>query len=149
MRRITASRRALAILASLISWPLYITPSSAPPLWAQGLPTAEAHEVGLSSERLGRIRSVLQGRVDDGDMAGAVTLIARRGKVAHFETLGHQDRENGKAMPRDAIFRIASMTKPVTSVAVMILFEEGHFLPRRPGLEVYSRLQGHAGCHRG
>ncbi len=83
--------------------------------------------VGLSSERLNRIDTVMQGYVDREEAAGAVALIARRGKVAYLKSWGHQDREAGTAMNDDTIFRIYSMSKPITSVAVMMLHEEGHF----------------------
>lgn len=97
-------------------------------LAGQGLPTAEPSEVGLAADRLERIRAVFQQEIDDGHMVGAVALVARRGKVAYFEALGEMDREAGKPMATDAIFRIASMSKPVTSTAAMILLEEGRFL---------------------
>ncbi len=120
-------RRAMFQAARYL-WILLLTGLAATPLAAQGLPTAWPREVGLSAGRLGRIRAVLQQDIDRGELPGAVALIARRGKAAYFETFGSQDIETGKPMPPDAIFRIASMTKPVTAVAVMILFEEGHFV---------------------
>lgn len=83
--------------------------------------------VGLSSDRLSRIDGMMQGYVDRKEAAGAVALVARHGKVAYLKSWGHQDRETGIAMNDDTIFRIYSMSKPVTSVAVMMLHEEGHF----------------------
>ena len=83
--------------------------------------------VGLSSERLTRIDELVQGYVDRKEAAGAVALIARRGKVAYVKSWGDQDREAGTTMNNDTIFRIYSMSKPITSVAVMMLHEEGHF----------------------
>ena len=83
--------------------------------------------VGLSATRLERVNQQLEKLVHTEQLAGAVTLIARRGRVAHWTAVGWQDKENRIPMKRDAIFRIASMTKPVTSVAVMLLYEEGHF----------------------
>lgn len=97
-------------------------------LGVAGLPAASPHEVGLSAERLERIQGVFQHEIDDGALAGAVALVARHGKVAYFETLGELDREASIPMRSDAIFRIASMSKPITSVAVMSLMEEGRFL---------------------
>ena len=97
-------------------------------LLGQGLPEAAPQYVGLSAERLERIRTVFQQEIDDGEMVGAVALVSRHDKVAYFETLGDLDRESSVPMPKDAIFRIASMSKPVTSVAAMILMEEGRFL---------------------
>ena len=84
-------------------------------------------EVGVSAERLERIRPVMQGYVDDGHLPGFLTVVARHGKIVHFETIGMQDVENNKPVEPDTIFRIYSMSKPITSVAVMILYEEGHF----------------------
>ncbi|MGH9338093.1 MAG: serine hydrolase domain-containing protein [Acidobacteriota bacterium] len=95
------------------------------PLEAQGLPTADPGQVGLSDERLDRISKLIQQYVDDGKVSGVVTLVARDGKVAYFKSFGKLSRENGRAMPADAIFRIASMSKAVTTVAVMTLVEEG------------------------
>lgn len=92
---------------------------------AQGVPTAAPKEVGLSSDRLLRIDAAMKEHVEQGRMAGAVGLIARRGKVAYFQACGWQDREGRVPMARDAIFRMYSMTKPVTGVAVLILYEEG------------------------
>jgi CubicO group peptidase (beta-lactamase class C family) len=92
---------------------------------AAELPRTTPEAVGLSSERLGNIRKVLGAKVDAGEVPGYVALVARRGKVAFFEAYGTQDPNTGKPMARDAIFRIYSMTKPVTSVAAMMLVEEG------------------------
>lgn len=100
--------------------------------FAQELPAAKPESVGLSSERLDRISSVVQHGIDDKRIAGAVTLVVRRGKVAWFKAQGMADREAGKTMPTDAMFRICSMTKPITSVAVMMLYEEGKFLLEDP-----------------
>ena len=95
--------------------------------WGQGLPTSAPADVGLSQERLGRLAEVVQGYVDADAVAGAVTLIARKGGQAHVQAYGMADRTSGTPMRPDTIFRIASMTKPVTSVAVMMLYEEGRF----------------------
>ena len=93
---------------------------------AQGLPKASHPEdVGFSSERLKRLTSAFQTDVDKGTIPGAVVLIARNGKVAYLEAFGFQDRDKKAPMSTDAIFRIASMSKPLTSVAVMMLVEEG------------------------
>ena len=95
---------------------------------AQDLPTAKPESVGLSSERLDRISAAVQRDVDGKRIAGAVTLVVRHGKVAWFKAQGMQDREAAKAMPTDAMFRICSMSKPITTVAAMMLYEEGKFL---------------------
>ncbi|HMK21016.1 MAG TPA: serine hydrolase domain-containing protein [Terriglobales bacterium] len=93
---------------------------------AQELPKAnQPEEVGFSSERLKRLTSVVQADIDKGAIPGAVVLIARKGKVAYFEALGFQDRDRQIPMRTDTIFRLASMTKPFTSVAIMMLVEEG------------------------
>jgi CubicO group peptidase (beta-lactamase class C family) len=89
-------------------------------------------DVGLSSQRLQRIRDTLQADIDKSLAPGAVLLIARRGQIANFEVLGYRDREDGAVMTPDTIFRIASMTKPVTSVAAMLLAEEGKLLIADP-----------------
>jgi CubicO group peptidase (beta-lactamase class C family) len=96
--------------------------------FAQDLPTAKPDAVGLSPERLERIATAVQHSIDDKRIAGAVTLVARRGQVAWFKAQGMMDREAGKPMRPDTMFRICSMTKPITSVAVMMLYEEGLFL---------------------
>jgi CubicO group peptidase (beta-lactamase class C family) len=96
--------------------------------FAQDLPISKPDTVGLSSERLERIGNAVQRGIDDKRIAGAVTLVARHGHVAWFKAQGMMDREAGKPMRSDAIFRICSMTKPITSVAVMMLYEEGRFL---------------------
>jgi CubicO group peptidase (beta-lactamase class C family) len=84
-------------------------------------------EVGLSSERLARIRPAVGKHIGDDKIAGAVTLVARRGKVVHLECVGLMDRESNKPMQPDTIFRIYSMTKPITCVALMMLYEQGRF----------------------
>lgn len=81
--------------------------------------------VGLSSNRLDRIAEVFDAKVKAGEIPGYVALVARRGKVAYFKAHGAQNPNTGEAMSRDSIFRVYSMTKPITSVAVMILVEEG------------------------
>jgi CubicO group peptidase (beta-lactamase class C family) len=113
---------------------------------AQGLPSASRpEEVGFSSQRLTRLTEAFQEEVDKGAIPGAVVLIARKGKVAYFEAIGFQNRENKQPMRTDAIFRIASMSKPITSVAVMMLVEEGRiqlldpvsrYLPEFKGVQV-------------
>ncbi len=104
----------------------------APLVSAQGLSKASPESVGLSQERLDRITAVMQGHVDDGRLAGAVALVARKGRVAYLRSVGMQDREKGVAMEPDTIFRIASMSKAITSVAAMMLYEEGRFELKDP-----------------
>lgn len=87
--------------------------------------TSSPESVGISSERLKDVSAAFQGGVDKREIPGAVVLIARHNKVAYLEAFGYRDREAAAPMGRDSIFRIASMTKPVTSVAAMMLVEEG------------------------
>jgi CubicO group peptidase (beta-lactamase class C family) len=95
--------------------------------YAQGISPVAPADVGLSKERLDRIKPAIEKMVSQNRLAGGIGLIARRGKIAYFDTYGMADKESGKPMPKDAIFRIFSMTKAVTGVAVMILYEEGRF----------------------
>ena len=88
---------------------------------------AKPESVGLSSERLNRIATVVQGSVDRGEIAGAVTLVSRHGHLVWLRAAGKQDRENSKPMRTDSIFRICSMTKPIVTLGLMMLYEEGRF----------------------
>ncbi|MCG9133054.1 beta-lactamase family protein, partial [Candidatus Poribacteria bacterium] len=92
-----------------------------------GLPRAVPEDVGISTSRLERIAPVMQGYVDNGRIPCALTMIAREGRLVHFEKCGMQDVAAAKPIEYDTIFRIYSMTKPITSAAVMMLYEEGHF----------------------
>jgi CubicO group peptidase (beta-lactamase class C family) len=96
-------------------------------LQAASLPKAKPSEVGLSAERLDRLTQVMQGYIDRGKIAGMVTLVARNGRVAYLRPFGKLDLK-GAPLPVNGIFRIASQTKAVTSVAVIILQEEGKLL---------------------
>ncbi len=119
-------------------------------VFGQGLPMAVPEKVGVSTERLERIRPVMQRYIDDGNLPGLLTAVARRGKIVHFGTIGMQDVENEKPLEPDTIFRIYSMSKPITSIAVMILYEEGHFqlgtpvsrfIPEFENMKVYNEDQ--------
>ena len=105
---------------------------AAPALTAKDLPRAAPEAVGLSAERLARLTEAMQGYVDDGRLAGAVVLVARRGQVAYFRSFGHRDIESSSPMADDAIFRIASQTKAIVSTGVMLLQEEGKLLISDP-----------------
>ncbi len=118
--------------------------------FGQGLPMTVPEKVGVSAERLGRIRPVMKGYVDKGQVSGFLTVVARHGKIVHFETIGMRDVENSKPIEPDTIFRIYSMSKPITSVAVMMLYEEGHFqlttpvskfIPEFENMKVYNEDQ--------
>ena len=88
---------------------------------------AKPEDVGLSSERLARVNGWAQRLVDDGKLAGLTTMVLRRGELVHFNTCGMADLKREKRMAPDTIFRFYSMTKPLTSTAIMMLYEEGHF----------------------
>ena len=109
---------ALAIIGvlTLPAWPQAEGPS---------LPMAEPEEVGLSSERLTRINDMMQRHIAAGEISGGVTVVARRGRIAHFEAHGTTGLETGTPMAKDSVFRIASMTKVVAGVAIMLMVEEG------------------------
>ena len=92
---------------------------------AQDLPTGKPEDVGVSSTKVGQLSTFMQSLVDDGKIAGGVTMMARHGKVIHLKAVGMADRDEKKPMTTDALFRIASMTKQITSVAVLMLFEQG------------------------
>jgi CubicO group peptidase (beta-lactamase class C family) len=109
-----------------------VAAATAASVLAQELPFAAPGSAGLSSERLARIGAAVQRSIDEDRVAGAVTLVMRRGRVVWLKPQGMMDREAGKAMRSDALFRICSMTKPITSVAVMMLYEEGRFLLEDP-----------------
>jgi CubicO group peptidase (beta-lactamase class C family) len=94
-------------------------------LTAASLPSDRPEAVGLSSERLLRINQMMQGYIERGEITGGVTMVSRKGKIAHFEAVGQMDLEAKTPMRKDAIFRIASMSKPITGVAVLMLMEEG------------------------
>ena len=96
------------------------------------LPLAAPEEIGFSSARLARLGAVMRSEIERGRVPGAVALIARRGRLGFFESFGQRDAASGAPMRTDAIFRIYSMTKPITSVAAMMLWEEGRFLLSDP-----------------
>lgn len=125
------NKTVIAIVASIVT--LLMLPFSAT---AQnkdpGLPMASPESVGMSAERLQRIGPAMQKYIDDKLVPGVITLVARKGKVVHFESRGYMDVDSQKPIRADAMFRIASMTKPITSVALMMLWEEGAFQLRDP-----------------
>src|SRR5437773_1860335 len=99
---------------------------------AAELSAAKPEQVGLSSERLDRITQVLRADVERGRIPGAVVLVARKGRVAYLQPVGFRDKDSGAPMTADAIFRIASMTKPMVTVAALSLYEEGRLLLSDP-----------------
>ena len=92
---------------------------------AADLPTADPESLGFASERLARIGPGIKAEIEKGQYPGAVMLVARKGKIVYFDSVGQLDPASGKPMTKDAIFRLYSMTKPYTSVAAMMLMEEG------------------------
>ena len=101
-------------------------------LVAQPLPVASPAEAGMSTERLQRLSSALKQYADDKKMAGSVTLVMRKGKVVYHEAFGLRDVESKSPMGKDAIFRIASQSKALISVGIMMLQEEGKLLIADP-----------------
>src|ERR1700758_3117477 len=96
------------------------------------LTVVKPETVGFSSERLERLHALIKNEIDKKQLAGAVTILARHGKVVEYRTYGQRDLATGTAITRDTIFRDYSMTKPVTGVAMMILYEEGKWQPSDP-----------------
>jgi len=113
-----------AVIGSLLAFSVWVsTPACSSDDY--GLPTAEPESVGMSTDKLGAIKANLQPLIDEHKVPGFVTVVARHGRVVHSEAFGSMDVERKKAMRPDTIFRLASMTKPVTGAAVMILVQEG------------------------
>ena len=110
----------LALVAALC-----LTPT--PPAAAQDLAPAAPESAGMSSDRLAEATRALQAHVNGSNIAGVVAAVARHGRLVYFEALGQRDRETGDPMERDDLFRLYSMTRPITSTAVMMLWEEGRF----------------------
>jgi CubicO group peptidase (beta-lactamase class C family) len=99
---------------------------------ALDLTVVKPETVGFSSDRLERLHALMQQTVDQKQIAGIVTILARHGKLVDYRTYGQSDMASGKSIAKDAIFRDFSMTKPVTGVAMMILYEQGKWLPSDP-----------------
>lgn len=104
--------------------PATAEPAPAP---ASDLVVAPAEEAGMSAERLARLTAMSEGFVEEGQLAGVVTLVARDGKIVHFEAVGQRGADDPTPLAKDDLFRIYSMSKPITAVAAMILYEEGAF----------------------
>jgi CubicO group peptidase (beta-lactamase class C family) len=109
---------------------------------AQSLPVAKPEQVGLSTDRLNKITATLRGDVEKGLIPGAILLVGRHGKVTLFEAVGARDPATKAPMTKDAIFRIYSMSKPITSVAAMMLFEDGKFSLAEPVSKYIPQLGG-------
>ncbi len=151
----------LVLFAAVASTPLVLRPSAQAPSvaaparsansgvrQARDLATAPPESVGVSSERLRRIDAAMKRLVDEQQVAGLVTLLARHGKVVHFNSVGRLDAQKPDPVQKDSIFRIASMTKPVTGVAMMMLYEEGKWRlddPVSRYIPEFSTLKVHTG----
>src|ERR1041384_8676566 len=118
------ARAALVWLALVVSFAALA--ATTPPL-----PTAQPETVGMSSQRLAKVGAALKKEADDGSFRGAVVMVARKGKLVYQDAVGMQTA-SAKMTP-EAIFRIYSMTKPLVSVAAMMLVEEGTLQPTAPG----------------
>ncbi len=108
----------------------------------RNLAVSAAETQGFSSARLERLSEAMQQLIDDGRLAGIETMMARHGRIVHHETFGMRDIEAGEPMPKNAIFRIYSMTKPITGVALMTLYEEGLFRLSDPVEKYIPELAG-------
>ena len=95
--------------------------------YADDLRRTKAEKVGMSSARLERLEDLNQRYVDEGKLAGVMTMVARHGKIVHLNAAGTYGVDNDKPLTEDTLFRIYSMTKPITAVALMMLYEEGAF----------------------
>ena len=109
---------------TLVLWLLLISANAS---MAQNAPTIDPTTTGFIAERLARIDDAINAEIAANKIPGAVALVTRNGKVAYFKSFGFADVESKTPMRNENIFRIASMTKAVTSVAAMILYEQGHF----------------------
>jgi CubicO group peptidase (beta-lactamase class C family) len=129
------------VISLLMSVTLVLTSTVA---WTESLPSATPEQVGLSSERLSRVGQALKAEIAKAKLPGAVALVARKGRVAYFESFGLRDKAAGEPLTSDAIFRIYSMTKPIVSVAAIMLMEDGRLVLTDPvsrHLPEFTKLQ--------
>ena len=120
----------------VLAWPAAVA--------QEALPMANPESVGMSTKRLERVKAYMQDYIDTNQIAGSVTLIARKGKIVHYEAQGWRDKEAQQPMQRDTIFTLMSMTKPIVSTALMMLWEDGKFLlddPISKWLPAYANKQ--------
>src|SRR5262249_34213120 len=129
----TISRGLACIVVGLLCCPIYA-------FAADPLPRAKPEEVGMSSQRLAEIGKALNGEIAREQMPGAVVAIARKGKLVFFEAFGYRDKADNAPMPTDAIFNIASMTKPMTAVAALQLYEQGRLLMDDPLAKYFPKF---------
>ena len=138
----------LARISTILVAVCLTAPAFAAKSEGNALPTATPESVDMSAQRLTELTKGMQGFVDRGSLAGVVTMVARHGKVVEFDAVGKRDIASNSPMQKDSIFRIYSMSKPITGVAMMILFEEGKwqlndpiskYIPEFKDLKVWSR----------
>ena len=138
-------RTRLAALTLALLYGLLLAPLAQAQAPAPVLPAVKPEAVGLSGERLGQLSTAIKSNIEKGLIPGATLLVARHGKIAWYEAMGTRDPDTRAPMTKDAIFRIYSMSKPITSVAVMMLVEEGKialsdpiskYIPALGGLKV-------------
>ena len=126
--------------AALVAAVLFIAPAA----WSQatlGLAEVPADQVGMSKQKLDRIHEALTQEVEQGKLAGTVVLVARKGNLVYADAVGLQDKEEGKPMALDSLFRIYSMTKPLVSVGAMMLVEDGSIQLTTRSQSSYPRLR--------
>ncbi|MEE3202029.1 MAG: serine hydrolase domain-containing protein, partial [Acidobacteriota bacterium] len=128
-------------IAAVVSAAMFLVPVLRA---AEDVTVVEPESVGMSSERLQRINTFISDYIDANEIAGAVTLVARKGKVVHYDAQGWRDKENGVRMTHDTIFEMMSMTKPIVSTALMMLFEEGRFLLDDPISKWLPEYENHS-----
>jgi CubicO group peptidase (beta-lactamase class C family) len=128
--------KAVAALLALLTVPFLTTFVAAEPL-----PVAKPEQVGMSSQRLERVTQVFKAQIAKERFPGSVVLIARRGKIVYFEALGQRDPGAGAPMSKEAIFRLYSMTKPMASVAAMMLVEDGKLTIADPVSKFFPQLE--------
>jgi CubicO group peptidase (beta-lactamase class C family) len=138
----------LARISTIVAAVCLTAPAFAAKSEGNALPSAKPEVADMSTERLAVLTKGMQAFVDQGRLAGVVTMVTRHGKVVEFDALGKRDIESNSPMQKDSIFRIYSMSKPITGVAMMILFEEGKwqlndpiskYIPEFKDLKVWSR----------
>ena len=127
--------RPIALVTCLFGWLLVAATAS-----AEVLPVVKPEEAGFSADRLARLVRTLKSEIEQKRMPGAAVLVARRGRIGYFETFGKLDPAGNAPMPKDAIFRVYSMTKPWTSVATMMLVEEGRIVLTDPVAKFLPQL---------
>jgi CubicO group peptidase (beta-lactamase class C family) len=134
------------IFLAALSGALFVAASSARSQVNLSLEPAPPEQVGVSKEKLGRIHDVFQEHIADGKLPGTVVMVARKGKLIYVDAAGFQDKDEGKPMAPDAIFRIYSMTKPLVSVAAMMLVEDGKIELTDPVSKFFPAFKGQQVC---